>query len=305
MKWRNFLSIGLGVLYPLVLLLSYTPVKANNQIDQAAGEGFLHPYQGQKFYHTQGCHSDGWGNYVGGIPSTCGVDFTAYADSRDTSCGAPAMAPVSGNFSYLGTDKNGSTMGVLDGTQYIVFLLHGDFVPDGYLKQGDIIGYEGDHGWSTACHWHLTVFDKVLNQWVNPNTLKSVGVPAGAGSVVTLDIAKLKVELKNTTVVVEDGYLDGLLFSVTPTAAIPSSPATPPELQPASLPEAKIPGTISIEIGQPLADTPSVWQIDLSKLPINWELLSAKVDEHKNLITFLAVALIVIFLISTTQRKDG
>lgn len=293
-KWliKIFLP-ALGALCLLVSLFSFpSKAKANNYIAQEAGEGFLHPYQGQKFYPTQGCHPDGWGNYVGGIPSTCGVDFTAYGDSRDTSCGAPAMAPVSGTFSYLGTDKNGSTMGVLDGTQYIVFLLHGDFVPDGYLKQGDIIGYEGDHGWSSACHWHLTVFDKVLNQWVNPNTLQSVGVPAGAGTVVTLDIAKLKVELKNTAVVVEDGYLDGLLFSVTPTAAIPSS-TTAPEPQHTSMPEANIPGTISIEVGPPLTDTPSVWQIDLSKL-------------HENkMLVFLSFLLIVIFLMPTPKRKDG
>lgn len=145
-------------------------------------EGVLHPYQGRHFYPTQGCHSDGWGS-VTGVANTCALDFTIYGDSRDTNCGEPAMAPISGNFTNLGeVDQQKNTGAMIDGSRYQAFFLHGDYISSGPIRQGEIFGYEADHGNSSACHWHWSMFDKQLGQWVDPRTLNGVAIPQGAGN---------------------------------------------------------------------------------------------------------------------------
>lgn len=226
-KWPKQLSLALGVLY-LLVSLTFTNVKAKNQIAQQADEGFLHPYEGKTFYWTNGngsCHKDGWGKYVGGIPSTCAVDFTHYPSGEKINCGEPAMAPVSGEFTPLGNDGYNNPAAVLKGTRYWVFFLHGEYVPAGYLKQGDIFGYENTHGNSTACHWHMTVFDTTTNSWVNPKTLQSVGVPAGAGAA-TLDTAQIQADLPHMNLLpVSDGFQPIIL---TPTPTAPAITETPP-----------------------------------------------------------------------------
>ncbi len=190
MKWRRFFIVGLGVLYLLVLTSPLSVVKAKN----LTTPDFIWPYSGipgRDFYITQGCHADGWGKFVGGIPSTCAIDFTHYSGGEKINCGYPAMAPVSGEFTNIGNDGYGNTAGILKGVRYLVFMLHGDFVPSGHLNQGDIIGYENTHGLSSACHWHITVFDTSANQWVNPLNLQPVGSKGAITT--TLDISKIQV----------------------------------------------------------------------------------------------------------------
>lgn len=190
MKWLIKILMALGALCLLVSFTSLPVAKAKNQIApqaQEADEGFLHPYQGQTFYWTNGaqnglCHSDGYGIFLANLAGPCSVDFTHYAGGEKVNCGAPAMAPVSGEFQNLGVDDQGNTLGVLKGSRYWILMLHGDFVPSGYLSQGNIIGYENTHGNSTACHWHMDVYDAQANQWVNPTTMQLISsLPSGAG----------------------------------------------------------------------------------------------------------------------------
>lgn len=131
-------------------------------------EGIILPYSGD-YVVTNTCHPDGWGNYVGGYPSTCAIDISA-------GCGEPIISPVSGDFISYADDglQLGNTAAIIKGNQYIVFLLHGDYLNLSKVSQGDLIGYEASHGNSTGCHTHLSVFDNINKKWVNPLSLGDV-----------------------------------------------------------------------------------------------------------------------------------
>ncbi|MBI2430952.1 MAG: hypothetical protein HYV39_02980 [Candidatus Levybacteria bacterium] len=257
---------------------------------KAQGEGFLWPYvgvSGRDWYPTQGCHSDGWGGAVGGIPSTCAVDFTRYSGGEKVNCGEPAMAPVSGDFTNFGADAGGSTTAVIKGQAYWVFFVHGDFVPSGYLKQGDIFGYENTHGNSSACHWHMSVFDVNQSSWVNPNTLQTVGVPAGAGQVVNLDVAKVQFQMQTWTVVGPD-YLDGLI---------------PPTVTSVTAPD---PNKVQIDVENPIDGSESSWTFDQSKLPyqVDTGKVEQLVEEKKdNFLTWIVVAIVAYMLFKKSPSR--
>lgn len=316
--WRIQTTLALGALCLLVSTLFYTPAKANNLIAQEADEGFLHPYQGQNFYWTNGaqngqCHTDGYGNFLANVPGPCSVDFTHYSGGEKINCGAPAMAPVSGEFSNLGLDNQGNTLGVLKGSRYWVLMLHGDFVASGYLSQGNIIGYENTHGNSTACHWHMDVFDVQANQWVNPTTMQLVSsLPSGAGVDVSPNvndemIQKIKAEAPGA-VTVQPGYLDGL-FSITPTQQVVQDPNSIAVTTPT--PGASEPGTSKIiEITNPQTGEPlGSWKLDWSKLPfrINTERLGAIWSQYKAVI-LIGFGLLLVILFSSSPNiptKEG
>ena len=66
----------------------------------------------------------------------------------------------------------------------------------------------------------MTVFDTTLNSWVNPKTLVSVGVPAGAGSSPTLDTVAIQADLpKYNLLPVSSGFAP-IVLTPTPTAPV-------------------------------------------------------------------------------------
>lgn len=309
-KWQaHFLTI-LGVLYLLVSVSFTGNVKAKNQIAQVEEVGILFPYEGKTYYITDYAHYDGLGGYVGGVANYAAVDFTHYSGGEKVNCGEPTMSPHSGELTFLGKDSHNVTIAVIKGTRHWSFFMHGDFVPDGYLKQGDIFGYENTHGdypdYSTACHWHWSMWDTVLNSWVNPLTLESVGVPAGAGQVVTLDIAKIKVELP-TTVVVADNYLEGL-FSSTPTSqpTFAENPTTIAVTTPT--PESNTGTTKVVTVTNPQTGEPiGSWKIDWSKIPFRVNTARAKEiwAQHGTKIILVIVLLLVLSIVFRKPTNKG
>ncbi len=234
MKTRNLLFFALGVFYLLTLFFEVQPVKADykNQIE----ETFVFPYSGT-YYITQGCHSDGWGEYyTNGGTVTCSIDFTKYGDSRKENCGEPAIAPVSGEFVNLGIDLQKNTLGLLKGSRFWTLWFHGDFVNSGYLKQGEVFGYEANNGYSSGCHWHMDVYDTYTNQWVDPrdvSTMQVVSVlPEGAKTDIIPEpndplievLKKISIETKSTII-----YEDILPTATEEIISTPTAPVS--ELQ--------------------------------------------------------------------------
>ena len=112
---------------------------------------------------TDGCHPDGWGDFVGGYPSTCAIDLSA-------GCGASIISPISGDMVAYADDglRIGNTAAIIKGSRYTAFLLHGDYVASGPIQQGGLIGHEASHGNSFGCHTHISIFDHIEKKWVNP-----------------------------------------------------------------------------------------------------------------------------------------
>ena len=126
---------------------------------------FIAPYD--DYIITQGPHGFSYGHAA--------IDIAAGKD-------APIKAPISGTITQRYTDPIGNPVLVIENEQYLVTFLHGKYsVQVGEeIGIGGVIGNESNLGntrdmQGNSCrnrdcgyHTHLNVFDKQLNQNVNP-----------------------------------------------------------------------------------------------------------------------------------------
>jgi hypothetical protein len=184
-------------------------------------------------------------------------------------------------------------------------LLHGDFASNGTVSQGDIIGYENTHGKSSACHWHISVFDKQTWTWVNPLTLEATSVSRTPGVdrvVREIDFSKIDVEIPGP-VKVRPGYLDSL-FSLTPTVVMQDQTKAVTTLTPG----VSQPGTTTIEVTNPQTGEPlGSWNVDWSKLPfrVNTEKLGEIWSQKKAITLIILGILLMVSFSQPNSRKEG
>ena len=134
-------------------------------VDAAA---FALPYP--EYVITQGLHGYSYGHMA--------IDLAAGK-------GATIYSPIHGEVTQLYTDSYGNPTLVIENDVYQVTLLHGEYSvsPGSKVNLGDPIGIESNIGytvdfngrscWGRDCgyHTHLNVFDKRLNQNVDPLSL--------------------------------------------------------------------------------------------------------------------------------------
>ena len=131
-----------------------------------ASSSFIAPYD--DYVLTQGLHGYSYGHMA--------IDIAA-------GVGATIKAPITGEITQLYTDDYNNSTLVIENERYRVMFLHGNYtaVLGQQFKQGDPIGTEGNNGYTmdyagnlcygrAGCgyHTHLNVFDKLLDQNVNP-----------------------------------------------------------------------------------------------------------------------------------------
>lgn len=131
-----------------------------------ASSNFIAPYD--EYVLTQGLHGYSYGHMA--------IDIAAGA-------GEMIKAPIMGEITELYTDQYSNPTLVIENGRYKVTFLHGNYtaVLGQKIKQGDVIGSEGNNGYTmdsagnlcygrSGCgyHTHLNVFDKLTGQNVNP-----------------------------------------------------------------------------------------------------------------------------------------
>jgi murein DD-endopeptidase MepM/ murein hydrolase activator NlpD len=123
------------------------------------------PYE--DYIVTQGLHGQSYGHLA--------IDLTAGK-------GAQIRSPIDGVVSALYVDDLGNTTLVIENENYLVTLLHGIYeVQIGeHVSLAQVVGYESNQGftvdaWGNLCagrdcgyHTHFNLFDKRLNENVNP-----------------------------------------------------------------------------------------------------------------------------------------
>jgi murein DD-endopeptidase MepM/ murein hydrolase activator NlpD len=128
-------------------------------------QAFAAPYE--DYTLTQGPHGYSYGHMA--------VDLSAGK-------GAEILAPIHGAVAERYTDPYGNPTLILENEIYRVTLLHGDYIvsPGDAVSLGQLIGYEDNQGYTTdmqgrpcngrdcGYHSHLNVFDKRLNENINP-----------------------------------------------------------------------------------------------------------------------------------------
>lgn len=134
-----------------------------------ASSDFTAPYD--EYVLTQGLHGYSYGHMA--------IDIAA-------GVGATIKAPIAGEITELYIDQYSNPTLVIENGRYKVTFLHGDYsvVLGQKLNQGDVIGSEGNNGYTmdsagnlcygrVGCgyHTHLNVFDKLLGRNVNPMNL--------------------------------------------------------------------------------------------------------------------------------------
>lgn len=112
-----------------------------------------------------------------GLSGWEGVDIKA-------GCGEPIYAPFAGTVTYNGLDGYShqgiyeqATMLTIKNDYLEMTLLHGDYLPQvgSQVQEGQMIGTENTHGWSTGCHSHVIWKDngRLVNylEWSQSNTM--------------------------------------------------------------------------------------------------------------------------------------
>lgn len=132
---------------------------------QPSGKGFL-SYPTANPYVTS---SYGWRIHpvLGYKRLHAGTDFRAY-------CGTPILASAGGTVQFARTLSNGAKQVVIDhgfvgGASLMTGYLHlssWSVRPGQQVNKGDVIGYSGNTGVSTACHLHFEVY--VNGDYVDP-----------------------------------------------------------------------------------------------------------------------------------------
>ncbi len=113
------------------------------------------PYQGDYRLVDNGLHGDG--NWPG-------RDYAA-------ACGTPLYAPISGRVEtgfdeYDGPHGSRNSYLLITGDGVQVMMMHGDYVTQGQVRQGDLVGYEASIGNSSDCHTHLAI--RMRGELVDP-----------------------------------------------------------------------------------------------------------------------------------------
>jgi hypothetical protein len=138
---------------------------AQMQDRQQNQERVVAPYE--RYVLTQGPHGQSYGHLA--------IDLTAGK-------GAVIRSPIEGIVSALYVDGLGNTTLVIENEHYQVTLMHGiyEVQVDDQLMLAQPVGYESNQGftidaWGNLCagrdcgyHTHLNIFDKRLNENVNP-----------------------------------------------------------------------------------------------------------------------------------------
>jgi murein DD-endopeptidase MepM/ murein hydrolase activator NlpD len=132
---------------------------------QSDPDRVIAPYE--SYILTQGPHGQSYGHLA--------IDLTAGK-------GAVIRSPIEGAVTALYVDGLGNTTLIIENEHYQVTLMHGIYevqVGD-QLALGQPVGYESNQGntidaWGNSCsgrdcgyHTHLNIFDKRLNENVNP-----------------------------------------------------------------------------------------------------------------------------------------
>jgi hypothetical protein len=241
---KQHLEIVLGVILLALIFLLVSPVMAQEPNE----DDFVFNFGNYQSARNWACHPDEWGNYVGGIPSTCAQDF-------HNKCGAPLSAPFSGTLYVYGNSE-----AVLVGERWLMTLLHGDYTNPGRVLQHSTIGWQNTHGKSTGCHWHMGLFDRVNKVWVNPYTLNSVSGPlVGEVQPVARPPDELLAILQNIDIVVSSSVVEIEVEAPTPTAVTAQPTEAIP--QPATQPQ-----TIVVEVANPQDPT-------VSRFLITWGMI--------------------------------
>jgi len=170
----------IGTMLLLVFLQSFADTGAGERVAEGetavsqedpiaiggASSSFIAPYD--DYVLTQGLHGFSYGHMA--------IDIAA-------GMGATINAPIDGEITKLYTDQYSNPTLVIENGRYEVTFLHGNYtvVLGQKIKQGDVIGSEGNNGYTmdgagnlcygrAGCgyHTHLNVFDKQIGQNVNP-----------------------------------------------------------------------------------------------------------------------------------------
>jgi murein DD-endopeptidase MepM/ murein hydrolase activator NlpD len=168
-------GLALLVIFGVNLLTDHAPQSAvaagqagQSPAGQSNADRVIAPYE--KYVVTQGPHGQSYGQLA--------IDLAAGK-------GAVIRSPIAGTVSALYVDGLGNTTLIIDNPHYQVTLLHGIYeVQVGeQLKLGQPVGYESNQGYTVDAygnlcsgrdcgyHTHLNIFDKLLNENVNPLNL--------------------------------------------------------------------------------------------------------------------------------------
>lgn len=104
------------------------------------------PYRGEYRVIDNGLHGEGdWP----------GRDYAA-------ACGTPLYAPISGRVEtgfddYTGPHGSRNSYLLITGDGVQVMMMHGEYVANGRVHQGDLVGFESTIGNSSDCHTHLAI----------------------------------------------------------------------------------------------------------------------------------------------------
>lgn len=174
-RWRRWRQMNLNKIFIVFWLMALAPVctqttvylteyvlKSQPQALALNDAPISKIYRSQTRVTQAALHGlDGWK----------GVDVKA-------GCGATIYAPFTGTITHNGLDGynhvdsrgvvyDQSTMIIIEGDGLEMTLLHGDYTPSAgsEVQQGQPIGKEASHGWSTGCHSHIIL--KVNGRTVN------------------------------------------------------------------------------------------------------------------------------------------
>ncbi len=114
-------------------------------------------------YDTQYRLTQGWHGEEYSLP---GFDYSA-------GCGAPILSPINGVVARNYVDPLANTVLCIENDALSIVMLHGLYsLPIGTEVQvGQRIGSEASRGRSSGCHTHLSVYDKIVGEWVFPTNL--------------------------------------------------------------------------------------------------------------------------------------
>jgi murein DD-endopeptidase MepM/ murein hydrolase activator NlpD len=147
------------------IVVSSSVGQSNPQVAPADLNLVIFPYD--NYWITQGPHGMSYGHLA--------IDIAAGK-------GSPIKSPIYGTVTANYIDQYGNTTLVLENERYQLTMLHGDYsVAVGQeVQAGQLVGSESNHGYTTdmqgrLCtnrdcghHTHLNLFDKTINQNVNP-----------------------------------------------------------------------------------------------------------------------------------------